>query len=54
MACRGAGLTGRSHDVVESHYRLLTEGLKVDHLRLVLGTSMGGMQTWIWGSVIRT
>lgn len=36
-------------DVVEGHYRLLTEGLKVDHLRLVLGTSMGGMQTWIWG-----
>lgn len=37
------------NDVVEGHYRLLTEGLHVDHLRLVLGTSMGGMQTWIWG-----
>jgi homoserine O-acetyltransferase len=37
------------NDVVEGHYRLLTEGLKVDHLRLVLGTSMGGMQTWVWG-----
>jgi len=37
------------NDVVEGHYRLLTEGLKVDRLRLVLGTSMGGMQTWVWG-----
>jgi homoserine O-acetyltransferase len=36
-------------DVVEAQYRLVTEGLKVDHLRLVLGTSMGGMQTWMWG-----
>src|SRR5262249_21338820 len=30
-------------------HRLLTEGLKVDHLRLVLGTSMGGMHAWLWG-----
>ncbi len=37
------------NDVVEGHYRLLTEGLKVDHLRLILGTSMGGMQTLVWG-----
>jgi homoserine O-acetyltransferase/O-succinyltransferase len=36
-------------DMIEAHYRLLTEGLKVDHLRLVIGTSMGGMQTWLWG-----
>jgi len=36
-------------DMVEAQYRLLTEGLKVDHLRLVLGTSMGGMHAWIWG-----
>jgi homoserine O-acetyltransferase len=28
---------------------LLTEGLGVNHLRLVMGTSMGGMQTWVWG-----
>jgi homoserine O-acetyltransferase len=27
----------------------LTEGLKVNHLRLVMGTSMGGMHTWLWG-----
>jgi homoserine O-acetyltransferase len=36
-------------DMVEAQYRLLTEGLGVDHLRLVMGTSMGGMQTWVWG-----
>ncbi|HTJ94720.1 MAG TPA: alpha/beta fold hydrolase [Pararobbsia sp.] len=36
-------------DVVEANHRLLVEGLNVHHLRLVLGTSMGGMQTWIWG-----
>src|SRR6516162_7802330 len=34
-------------DVVEGQYRLLTEGLGIKHLRLVLGTSMGGMQTWL-------
>ena len=37
------------HDMVEADYRLLTEGLKVNHLRLVMGTSMGGMHTWLWG-----
>ncbi len=36
-------------DMIEAQHRLLTQGLKVDHLRLVLGTSMGGMQTWLWG-----
>jgi len=36
-------------DMIEAQYRLLTEGLKVNHLRLVLGTSMGGMHTWLWG-----
>jgi homoserine O-acetyltransferase/O-succinyltransferase len=36
-------------DMVEAQYRLLTEGLKVNHLRLAMGTSMGGMQTWVWG-----
>ena len=36
-------------DMVEAQYRLLTEGLGVNHLRLVMGTSMGGMQTWLWG-----
>src|SRR5207244_3945510 len=36
-------------DMVTAHYRLLTEGLGVTHLRLVMGTSMGGMQSWVWG-----
>jgi len=36
-------------DVVEGQYRLVTEGLGIKHLRLVLGTSMGGMQAWLWG-----
>jgi homoserine O-acetyltransferase len=35
-------------DMVRAQYLLLAEGLKVDHLRLVLGTSMGGMHSWLW------
>jgi homoserine O-acetyltransferase len=37
-------------DMVDAQYRLLTEHLGVKHLRLVLGNSMGGMQTWIWAT----
>ena len=36
-------------DMVLANYKLLTEHLEVDHLRLVMGTSMGGMHTWVWG-----
>ena len=36
-------------DMVAAHHRLLTEHLGVRHLRLVMGTSMGGMHTWVWG-----
>lgn len=36
-------------DLIAAQYRLLTEGLQVDHLRLLLGTSMGGMHAWLWG-----
>ena len=36
-------------DMVEAQFRLLTEGLGVNHARLVMGTSMGGMHTWLWG-----
>ena len=39
------------HDMVVLQYRLLTEGLGVNHLRLVMGTSMGGMHTWMWGEM---
>ena len=35
-------------DMVHAQYRLVTEHLGVRHLRLVLGNSMGGMQTWMW------
>jgi homoserine O-acetyltransferase len=37
-------------DMVEAQHRLLQE-LGVDHLRLVTGTSMGGMHTWLWGEL---
>jgi homoserine O-acetyltransferase len=36
-------------DMIELQYRLVTQGLGVNHLRLVMGTSMGGMHTWLWG-----
>jgi homoserine O-acetyltransferase len=36
-------------DMVVAQYRLLTEGLGVKHIRLIIGNSMGGMQTWLWG-----
>ncbi|HET7525043.1 MAG TPA: alpha/beta fold hydrolase [Burkholderiaceae bacterium] len=36
-------------DMVLAQYRLVTEGLGIKHLRLVMGNSMGGMHTWIWG-----
>ena len=36
-------------DMVLADYRLLTEHLHINHLRLVMGTSMGGMHTWVWG-----
>jgi homoserine O-acetyltransferase len=36
-------------DMVAAQYRLVTEGLGIRHVRLVLGNSMGGMHTWIWG-----
>jgi len=36
-------------DMVRAEHRLLAECLHVDHLRLVMGTSMGAMHTWVWG-----
>jgi homoserine O-acetyltransferase len=36
-------------DMVTAQYRLVREHLNIDHLKLVLGTEMGGMQTWLWG-----
>lgn len=39
------------HDMVTAQYRLLTEKLGVNHLRLVMGTSMGGMHSWMWSEM---
>ena len=36
-------------DMVSAHHLLLKEGLGVDHLRLILGTSMGCMHSFVWG-----
>ena len=38
-------------DMVRADYLLLHDGLHVDHLRLVMGTSMGAMHTWVWGEM---
>jgi homoserine O-acetyltransferase/O-succinyltransferase len=37
-------------DMVDAQYRLVKEGLGIKHLRLVMGNSMGGMHSWIWGT----
>ena len=36
-------------DMVASQHTMLVDGLHVDHLRLILGTSMGCMQSFVWG-----
>ena len=36
-------------DMVQAQYRVIIEKLGVNHLRLVMGTSIGGMHTWVWG-----
>jgi homoserine O-acetyltransferase len=38
-------------DIVRAGYRLVTEHLGVKHLRVIIGTSAGGMQTWMWGEM---
>lgn len=35
-------------DLVSAQHRLLTEHLGIKHVRLMLGYSMGGMETWLW------
>ena len=37
-------------DMVLAQYRLVSEGLGIKRLRLVIGNSMGGMHTWLWGT----
>ena len=39
----------RYADMVDAEHRLVMDGLHVNHLRLVMGTSMGGMHVWLWG-----
>jgi homoserine O-acetyltransferase/O-succinyltransferase len=41
----------RYDDMVRADYSLVRDGLKIDHLRLVMGTSMGAMETWLWGEM---
>jgi homoserine O-acetyltransferase/O-succinyltransferase len=41
----------RFHDIVESDYQLIIEGLGVAHLRLVIGSSMAGMHAWMWAEM---
>src|SRR5262249_47858453 len=36
-------------DMIRAQHRLLTAGLSVNRVRLVMGTSMGRMRTWLWG-----
>jgi homoserine O-acetyltransferase len=38
-------------DMVRAQHALLADGLGVNHLRLVLGTSMGAMHCWVWGEM---
>lgn len=50
------GLRGRFpaygyRDIVRAQHVLVTDHLNVDHVRLVMGTSMGGMLTWMWGTM---
>lgn len=37
-------------DMVSAQYRLVTEGLKIKHLRVIIGNSMGGMHCWLWAT----
>lgn len=37
-------------DMVEAQYRLVKEGLGINHIRAVIGNSMGGMHTWLWAT----
>ena len=38
-------------DMIRAQYEMLTKGLEVNHLLIVMGTSMGGMHTWLWGEM---
>ncbi|MGA7401248.1 MAG: alpha/beta fold hydrolase [Candidatus Sulfotelmatobacter sp.] len=38
-------------DMIAAQHELLEKGLGVNHLRLILGTSMGCMHSWVWGEI---
>ena len=38
-------------DMIDLQHKLLVDGLGVNHTRLIMGTSMGGMHTWLWGQI---
>ena len=38
-------------DMIDAQYRLLSEGLGIQHVRLIIGNSMGGMNAWLWGEI---
>ena len=42
------------HDMVIAEHALVSDGLHVNHLRLVMGTSMGCMHSWMWGEAYPT
>ena len=41
----------RYHDMVDLYHRLVADGLGIKHVRLVLGSSLGCMHTWMWGEL---
>jgi homoserine O-acetyltransferase len=38
-------------DMIEAQHRMLTEGLGIRHMRLIMGTSMGCMHSFMWGEI---
>jgi homoserine O-acetyltransferase len=44
----------RYTDMVKLQHMLVTQGLGVNHLKLVMGTSMGAMHSWMWGYMYPT
>lgn len=39
------------HDMVDLQHKLVVDGLGISHLKIILGTSMGGMHTWLWSEL---
>jgi homoserine O-acetyltransferase/O-succinyltransferase len=41
----------RYHDMVDAQHRLIADGLGIKHLRLVIGSSLGCMHSWMWAEM---